>query len=330
MDFSNTVLTARLALRGRYPSGGVCSCRSARAFAMLMSGYGLAILGRGCRILRIFTMLAGGCALALTGQAGTSPQAAQDAYDKALAAGWQVVFEDSGRQDWREKWFADGFKATLQNTDEGMFYSAGPIAGDHASHAVLWTRDSFEGDLKIEFDYTRIDTIDQYVNLIYLYATGTGSGPYAEDISSWTHLRQIPYMRTYFDNMHLLHISFAAFANDPAAGEDSAYVRARRYPRSLFGGKFQEMALEPDYTARGLFRPGVPHRVTVLRKGSDLFMHVANASEARLFHWDLSQKPDLNRGRIGLRHMAQRAALYGNMTVSTLAEEGTETAGTAQ
>jgi len=39
-----------------------------------------------------------------------------------------------------------------------MILSAGPTAGSDSCHAVLWTKRSFSGDVKIEFEYTRADT----------------------------------------------------------------------------------------------------------------------------------------------------------------------------
>ena len=239
----------------------------------------------------------------------------RDAFEAVQNAPWKEVMADSGSGSWEENWFIDGHKATLENSPNGLFYAAGPIAGDHASHAVLWTRQSFEGDLKLEFDYTRMDTIDHYVNIVYLYATGAGPAPYVEDISEWSDLRQIPFMRMYYDHMNLLHISFAAFDNNPEATKESAYIRARRYPRSLFGS-FSKMEIEPDYAALGLFEPGAPHHVTVIKRGNELMMKVKNPDEERFYRWQLNETRNLNDGRIGLRHMNQRAAIYKNITVS--------------
>ncbi|MDP0495258.1 MAG: hypothetical protein Q7Q73_03530 [Verrucomicrobiota bacterium JB024] len=237
------------------------------------------------------------------------------AFEAAQEAPWQEAMVDSGLESWQDRWFVDGHKATLKNLPNGLYYSAGPIADDHASHAVLWTRQSFEGDLKLEFDYTRMDTIDHYVNIVYLYATGAGPAPYVEDISAWSDLRQVPYMRMYYDHMNLLHISFAAFDNDPKATKESAYIRARRYPRSLFEGSFNKMEIKPDYAAVGLFEPGVQHHVTVIKRGNELLMKVQNPDEERYYQWDLSDVPNLNKGRIGLRHMNQRAGIYKNITI---------------
>ncbi|MDP0495267.1 MAG: hypothetical protein Q7Q73_03575 [Verrucomicrobiota bacterium JB024] len=242
------------------------------------------------------------------------------AYNELLKADWREVFHDGCQDDWSERWMLDGRKATVENTDEGMFFAAGPIADDDASHAVLWTRDSFAGDLRLEFDYTGMDTLYRAVCIVYLYATGAGPAPYVEDISEWNELRQIPAMSTYFDHMNLLHISFAAFDNKTGQGKENAYIRARRYPRSLFGGQFSKMALEPDFSAVGLFAPGVPHHVTVIRRGDDMYMNVTNPDEDRLYYWDLRQVPEVRAGRIGLRHMWQRAALYKDIQVFALEE----------
>ena len=149
-------------------------------------------------------------------------------FGQCISANWSEVFSDDGTSNWQEQWFLDGERGTVKNTPAGMVFSAGPIFGDNGSHSVLWTRRSFGGDLRIEFDYTRMDDIDRAVNILYIQATGTGIQPYAEDISAWSHLRVIPYMNRYFRFMTLLHVSYAAFSMEQ--GPRSDYVRARRYP----------------------------------------------------------------------------------------------------
>ena len=124
---------------------------------------------------------------------------------------WQLEFYDHCSGDWQSQWFLDGLRAEIENTKDGMVFSAGPVEGDHACHAVLWTKDSFKGDVKIEYNYTRTDTRTIWVNILYIQATGVD--PYSSDISEWNDLRNIPYMSTYFMNMKTLHISYAAFKN---------------------------------------------------------------------------------------------------------------------
>ncbi|HBR95616.1 MAG TPA: hypothetical protein DEA90_15765 [Opitutae bacterium] len=205
----------------------------------------------------------------------------------------------------------DSIHELIVKSDKWCYYW---ISFDH-KHALNWLRD---------FDFTRMDTVDRFVCIVYLYASGAGPEPYTEDITEWNRLRQIPYMATYFDHMNLLHISYAAFNNKIDAGKDSAYIRARRYPRSLFGGQFDRMELEPDYTAIDLFEPGMEHHMTIIKRGEEMYMNVSNINEERLYYWDLSQVPGLQKGRIGLRHMWQRAGLYKNITVSQLENRKSE------
>lgn len=225
---------------------------------------------------------------------------------------WEEAFFDDGKGDCRQRWFVDGERATIRNTPEGMVFAAGPIEGDHASHSVLWTRKSFTGDIKIEYDFTRIDTIEKYVNILYIQATGIGPEPYAADISQWTYLRTIPYMDTYYRHMNLLHLSYAAHGKG-----DAHYLRARRYP--LAGDQsFSELAISPDYEDPGLFLPGVTCNMTVIKHGHNLLLRVTCAGNASYFQWDTSGFPPVTEGRIGLRHMWTRCSRYKDFRISTL------------
>ena len=254
---------------------------------------------------------------------------------------WKQEFFDSCTEDWRKRWLLDGERAIVKNSPQGMIFSAGPVEKDHASHAVIWTQKSFVGDVKIEFDYTRMDTINRNVNILYIQATGIGRGPYDKDIAKWSYLRAIPYMKSYFQNMNLLHISFAAYDRDDPKKD---YVRARRYPVKP-DLKFNEITIEPDNFETGLFEPGIVHHFTVIKKGHDLYMKVApfpsslplrlptqggaagegsksrqgHCVGARLFYWNTSRFPPVTEGRIGLRHMWTRCSRYKNVRVSTLA-----------
>lgn len=75
----------------------------------------------------------------------------------------KVLFEDPLTGDWRENWFLDGKEATLEHRDGGLYFAAGTITKEqdrekyHAHHAVLWTKQVFEGDLAISFEMTRVD-----------------------------------------------------------------------------------------------------------------------------------------------------------------------------
>lgn len=236
---------------------------------------------------------------------------AQAAFEKAAAGSWKESFADPGTGDWKTKWFLDGKVGTVTNSPEGMTLTAGLEFKKDAHHMVLWTKEEFKGDLKIEYDYTRLDDETRCVTILYLQATGSGVGPYHKDISKWNELREVPSMRTYFNHMHTYHISYAAFPN---SSDDTAYLRARRYLPEKFGLKGTE--LMPDYFPEGLFEKGVKHHLTVIKKDRDLFMKIENPTLAFYCHFQNRIFPVITEGRIGLRHMYTRSARYQNFTVS--------------
>jgi hypothetical protein len=239
----------------------------------------------------------------------------EDRFSELRQLAWTERFADPGTGEWRDHWFVDGLRADIRNTPDGMVFSSGPVARDNGSHAVLWTHDSFEGDIRIEFDFTRLDTITRFVNILYIQATGKREGPYTEDIAEWSHLRQVPYMNCYFDNMELLHISYAAFGNQNDDDED--YVRARRYPTRP-GRAFNQTDLTPDYFLTGLFRPGVTYHFTAIKTNDYLFLEVKNEEVRTLFHWPLAERLEpLTHGRVGIRHMFTRCSRYADIRIYT-------------
>jgi hypothetical protein len=68
---------------------------------------------------------------------------------------WQEVFADSCTGDWQKQWFLDGDVASVSNDKKGMQLTAGPKFLNDAHHMVLWTKESFRGDVKIEYEFTR-------------------------------------------------------------------------------------------------------------------------------------------------------------------------------
>lgn len=227
---------------------------------------------------------------------------------------WAPRLHDAGTENWETQWVLDGEKATVRNSADGMVFAAGPVPGEDASHAVLWTKASFEGDIKIECDYTRLDASIRDVNLFYIQATGIGVPPYDADILRWGELRRIPAMREYFQKMNLVHLSFAAHAKAGDAVDD--YVRARKYPTNE-RRPFRATEVAPSYERTGLFLPGVLHRFIVVRSGEELFFHVSNESTEKLFRWKLGPECPPPTGRFGIRHMAARASRYANIRIST-------------
>jgi hypothetical protein len=240
----------------------------------------------------------------------------RERFEEIEAQDWQEAFFDAGTEDWRENWSLDGLKATVTNNEEGMNFRAGPVPRENASHAVLWTQQRFSGDVKIEYEYTRTDTANQYVNILYIQATGSPELGLPKDILEWADRRTVPAMSVYWSNMHTYHISYAAYGGEPVT-DDYDYIRARRYRPDL-NPKKNGPILEPDTFERtGLFAPGVPHRITVIKQGNELFMMIRNAEKEYLSHWVNTDQPPVTEGSIGLRHMWTRSARYRDFSVST-------------
>ena len=242
----------------------------------------------------------------------SKPDSAADkkAFSKAESeATWQEVFFDSCKVDWKDGWFLDGLIGSVTNNQEGMTLNAGPEFRNDSHHMVLWTKDNFVGDLKIDYEYTRLDKASNCVTILYIQATGSGIGPHVEDISKWNQLREIPAMKMYYNHMNTYHISYAA---NP--GTAKAYIRGRRYMPEKPGLKGTE--LEPDYATPELFATGVKHKITVIKKDRDLFMRVENPDQVVYCHMPNKKLPEITQGRIGLRHMFTRSARYANFRVS--------------
>ena len=64
----------------------------------------------------------------------------------------QLVFEDNFRHAWSEKWHLDGENAKIIQKDGRLEMYAGGRAYVDADHLVLWTKEEFKGNLKIEYD----------------------------------------------------------------------------------------------------------------------------------------------------------------------------------
>jgi hypothetical protein len=226
---------------------------------------------------------------------------------------WELEFADSGTENWQNNWFLDGLIANVENTPKGIHLQAGPEFRNDAHHMVLWTKESFEGDVKIEFEYTRTDNETRAVNILYIQATGKAEGEFTEDIFEWNHLREVPSMRTYFNNMKALHISFAAFPNDEKTQD---YVRARRYPVTAEKG-FGQLEIPPTYFDSGLFKTNETYKITVIKTDAKLFFNVEGKQLKKIFTWDTNQLTPLKEGKIGLRHMYTRSAVYKEFKVWT-------------
>lgn len=226
-----------------------------------------------------------------------------------------LLFEDSGTKNWKNQWMLDGERAQVANTQAGMELVAGPEHGNDSCHAVLWTKQSFEGNLLISYDYTRTDTTTRCVNILYFLATGKGGDAYPEDIALWNDKRRVPSMRAYFNNMDTYHISYAAFNARTFSG-DNDYIRLRRYNPGQKG--LGGTDVPGDIFKTGLFRPFETYHIQVIKFGHLIEMQIQHkkyAGHRLVCQWDVSGFAHCEQGRIGLRHMYTRSARYKNFKV---------------
>lgn len=236
----------------------------------------------------------------------------------------RILLSDPMTADWTENWFLDGEKATLEHRPEGLFFSGGTVTKEddpeeyHAHHAVLWTKQEFEGDIRISYQWKRVDTSDYGAVLLYVQAQGVGDGVYDEDISKWNEVRRIPAMNKYFNNMNLISLSIRE------------NVRCKRYPwfdregnGYLRGGLVEPMV---EWEHGGIVQ-GRFYQIVVEKRNPMISMKMTDTEtgHAILDHtWDTSKidekiEPKLiTKGRIGLRQMSTKQTIYKNFKVEQL------------
>ena len=240
--------------------------------------------------------------------------AMKEQFDKLAKREWKLGLELQPEMNWQDQWTLDGNHCVVGNSSNGLEFQAGPEAGNNAHHGVLWTKESFAGDMKVEFDYTRLDEINRFVCILYFHANGIGEGAYTKDIHEWAHLREEPWMKTYFERMDMLHISFAAFGNDNDEPDD--YLRVRRYPVRP-DRDFSQIEVAGTVHNTGLFLPQQTYAVTFVKTTDALGLHVKGADKELYHCWDISTVEPTHDGPFGIRHMWQKHACYNKLKIFT-------------
>ena len=228
-------------------------------------------------------------------------------FERQMSSPWQEVFVDPCTADWQQQWFLDGDQAVVENLAEGMKIDA------TQGYAVLWTQQSFAGDLRIEYEFKRVDTRNRGVNIVYIQATGDGQKGHTEDISKWSDRRRSAAMSDYFLNMHTYHVSYAAYPNFGFFLKD--YVRGRRYmPLANQGLDGTELTGELKET--GLFEDQQWINLTILKTDKELLLQFEHPErEPTLLRMRNEDKPPITQGRVGLRLMPGRISQIKNFRV---------------
>ena len=204
------------------------------------------------------------------------------------ADGAQVLFEDPMTGSWQDYWFLDGQRAALEHRDGGLAFLTDASEVDKrvdraafdAQHAVLWTRQEFEGDIRVSYTYTKLPGCS-WQKLIYVQAQGIGEEPDAKDIHAWRDLREVASMDKYFNCMDLIALSL----------RDE--VRCKRYP---WNDVKANQALENEFLPRAQPKEmpiGRPYHVVVEKRRKSIMLRITDAQtgEAAVDHtWDLTEE----------------------------------------
>jgi len=234
-----------------------------------------------------------------------------------------VLFEDPMTGNWQDHWFLDGEKAVLEHRDGGLaFITEYTVnknvdrAGFDAQHAVLWTRQQFEGDIRITYTYTKLPGCS-WQKLIYVQARGIGEAPYVKDIHAWRNLRQVAKMNMYFNYMDLIGLSLRE------------EIRCKRYPWSDVE---RDIELENEFLPRGENRGmeiGREYHVLVEKRKKSILLRITDAETGKdvVDHtWGLTDEKVLenrnprfiDKGRIGIRQMGGHKILMRDFKVERL------------
>ena len=224
-------------------------------------------------------------------------------FESLLHEDWEEFFYDTGTHSWQKQWFLDGRDAVVANNQDGMRIDA------TKGFAVLWTKANFKGDLRIEYDFKRVDSSNSGVNIIYIQATGDKQNGHDTDIRKWSHRRTQALMSDYFLNMHTYHISYATRPKD--------YIRARRY-LPLQDTRLEGTKMTGETQDTGMFVQGRWVKVRIIKREKDLFIEVSNPTESALCHFINEDKPGIDLGRIGLRLMPGRISQFKDFRISQL------------
>ena len=234
----------------------------------------------------------------------------------------KILFDDPMTANWQEQWFLDGDKAVMEHRDGGLAFITDASNVDKnkdraafdARHAVLWTRQEFEGDIRISYTFTKLPGCS-WQKLIYIQARGIGEKPFVEDIHAWRELRKVASMEKYFNYMNLIGLSL----------RDE--IRCKRYPWSDVKRKLN---FESEFLPRGENKGmeiGREFHVLVEKRKKSILLRITDLKTGDHVvdhNWDLTQNLEgrdpkfVGKGRIGLRHMGGFKAVYRDFKVEQL------------
>lgn len=233
--------------------------------------------------------------------------------ERTARPNWRLAFSDNGTGRWSDDWvlFGNPERISVTNGPDGMTFRAGDGTDANADHAILWSKRSFSGDLRVEWDYTVLDRYSStippngYCSALMLYSSGAGTFGLPTELLAWPQqARQADTSGRYFhERTRGLQLNYA-FVGDPRGNR----FRIRANPGYLLG-------TESDET--DFFRPGASYHVAVEKTGAVVGVKVAELSSGREFSTTFADPllQNYSSGRIGLRNMNRRESRYAKVRV---------------
>lgn len=223
--------------------------------------------------------------------------------DDDVVGTWNLVFSDVGTGNWNVKWTVSKAEqdstGTITNTPQGIKVTAGR---SNPGSVMLSSRDTFGGDIKVEYDLTILDgggippgATGRAIGLLI----AKGIAPKPVDLSDWT---------THDDIADYQDFARGIWMNYAYRNPDETYLRLRQVP-----GYIQT---NPDSTPDFPFTTGTLYHIIATKEDTTFSVSVKNMStnQTKTHTWTASAIGTAE-GNVAFRAMGYREYLLKNIKV---------------
>lgn len=213
---------------------------------------------------------------------------------------WTLAFDDPGSGGWSGKYDLHGPPCAQASNVGGIRLRSCASEDDSL---ILWTRQRFDGDMKVEYDYRILSNLSptQEIASALLIGTGDGATGLPADFAAWT----VPFDQGRYQNTNTLWMNYAY--QNPASG-DPLRIRLRRNP-----GYNNLGDAPPEFP----FNVGTTYHIVVEKVGSNFTVSVTGPSGTRSHTWSNSSIGGITGGYVGFRNMHFRETLISNVRIYT-------------
>ncbi len=231
-------------------------------------------------------------------------------------------FSDPCDGKWQDNWFLDGKRSWFSKSPKAKITNDNGVMTIETTKggAVLWTKESYDRPLRIEYDFKRLDENDRGANIIFIHATGDGENGCVEDISQWSKKRNKVKMEDYYDNMHAYQVSYATYDDKGGKGKPD-HIRGRRYLPTK-GKGLEGTVLDHEHTDTGLFEDHQWVHVTITKFPYVVWAEFRHPDKRLLCKMENRWLEPIKKGRIGLFLAPKRKSQFKNFKIMTVDSPG--------